>query len=808
MSELQAIRELRCNALWCLVTTFRALQDPEVATKFQESITRPMLETVERIFNSISDNVASNGDEIENIALVSDILSKGALYLFTTAAIKEIPPTLPSYLSSLRASSSSQSHSVLLRWLHNSFILTFSNSGEMTTMTERLSRLPLDVEAHNEIIRALCRHHCSTLVRVEDAQAHLQQLGVRDEEMYTVEDMVLCWIRGVLNCHDHYRSLSSKIADLYVDCADGRVLCMVLFAYYPDIMMEQQIAFQSNLTTEQRVQNWFAILVALHKIGIGVTFTAYDVVYSGFDELQLHFLSTMIELLSTVVRSAHVITDQGDSGLHHSIPESLEKLSLSRSLENCTELEPIREDIFAPESPVQYNLHRTLDENVNIASPSSTVVGNQMGGGPELCLVGQKLSLHPTTQDEPIEPSLEADRTFVPFDPVPRPVEMMIPRSAAPTQLPPVEPRRLEDERSSCTSSLLRSFQHDNDLQPISRVGSARPSVKNSVQKVEPTGENLLELANAWQAKGTVRHLGVMLGAFGIEIKSEDKEQPESVMSEPIPLPPPSEGVVEMVEFQTTKALAQSVKTKTKRRELLVQGSIDTDGIQKIMKNLDGTRVSATELPKEEALKKLQRENFALKAALMACQRPRRDIHRAPPPQQQRTEAVVQQSIGVATSLASRWENNGAQERESVANTEIEQPSVVESSRTQSPPPEKSIPKPLQAIQRRDSQRKQEIQGAGQATTRSNITLIRNALKYVCLPGEVNKAQLNNALTVLDSIEQTDPNGYFMILLKSDSLLFKALYQTQGTVVLHRCYGSGPVEINLGTPQYNPVNVT
>jgi hypothetical protein len=652
--------------------------------------------------------------------------------------------------------------------------------------------------------------------------------------MYTVEDMVLSWIRGVLNCHEHYAGLAGTLCDLYVDCSDGKVISMLLFAYYPDLMMEQQVAFQSNLTTEQRIQNWYAIITTLHKVGIGVTFTAYDVVYFGFQKLQLHFLSAMVELLSNVIDNTQFNQNQGSGParpLRESIPESIaESLDTLRSMDKHLHfLAPITEELEVPPlmntailSPMQGLLQRTVDEEVQIASPSADQ--HSPLDHPQFMLVGTRAIVHTTIQQSIVEPSLDSDRTFIPIEADPA-VEVRRVNTAEITSrvpnpaFPPPEPRPLDDGRSSTRSSLLRSVQHDEDLQPImARVTSRPPSSLKSQsttqivlpqQPPEPIGENLSALLGAFNSGAPSTNIKLLVEAIRGPVTKSEAEAPSPPPPIPavpvvsplrLPTPPAVDNSVEVpvleqptpVLLSGERDLAQSVAVGKKRRTMVVQGSIDTDGINRLMsslKRMDPTAPADT-LSAEEALKKLQRENFALKAALLSYQHaaavkpkltpvkaaapPKAETVSTPPPPPPPPEPVVVPSPPVSLPPTA--------------------PQVEE------------MPKALQAVQRRDSQRKADMRSNTPQKDgtlppigiRTNINLLRNAIRYVCLPGEVNKAQLTTTMSILDGVAESEPNAYFMVLVKADSLLFKAVYYTTGGP-LRRCYGTGPTEIDLTT---------
>jgi len=245
--------------------------------------------------------------------------------------------------------------------------------------------------------------------------------------------------------------------------------------------------------------------------------------------------------------------------------------------------------------------------------------------------------------------------------------------------------------------------------------------------------------------------------------------------------------------------LSKSLKTTSPAgkggRKMIVQGSIDVDGIKRLMTVLvpqEGQKAPEN-ISAEEALRRLQRENFALKAALLAAQN--QNAHRTMrlpiPPQQVAPQQVPPPPD---TSQASQPVSIRM-----VPEHLLPPPSQPPPATTPNP-----IPKPLQAIQRRDSQRKIDHVTAASGTAtqqavRTNVAIMRNAIRYVCLPGEVNKAQLNAAMSILEGIAESESSAYFMVLLKGDSLLFKALYYTLGTSVgnLKRCYGAGPLEVDI-----------
>eukprot|EP00760_Papus_ankaliazontas_P002030 PhM_4_TR1079/c0_g1_i1/m.26873 len=992
-------RELRCNALWCLVTSFRVLQDHTITGALPEDFKEHMMDVVENVFNEIGELVAETAPEHRALEAVSSLLADGTLYLVAAVAVlKDIPPTLPSYASSLfdagRVSiatrKSEQTQLVLLRWLHNVFVLTFPDSTAIKELARSLTcQTPLDLDAHNRVCRALCQYHCSTFVDVDLAEEHLVSLGADASacrNLVTIEDIVLTWIRSVLSCHDQYQQMGTGLADLYVDCADGKVLSILLYAYYPDQLDAQGIAFGSSLTVEQRISNWFTIITALHQIGVGVTFTAYDVVYFGVQHLQLHLLSVLVELLSLVCEKSRAgsseeggggstQTSEGQAlpmpkdmssgikaslnGLHSQHPTSnsvaVEENENTEGDESAKPNQTQTADVTHPSAlmNVTYLPHRTIDEVVVVASPpyrpptrtdddgdDETATRDAMEGsgtgrydndaddGAEatimagagmmgLGLVGTKAVIHNQTEQPATtennqqqqntttatdtfgEPSLTSSRQFIPLETdVAEKHEADLPsgqRHAAPSSRPPPTEQR-SIETSSRTSSLLRHLQHADDLQPMIR--SSRPGSRSTAASMK-TSQTLLNTSNSsvtsqrkpsptpvrasaptttTAGKKGAENLYELVTAFdGERAHAKDGELDGCnlrvmvgvITSPPEPSPPTASTAQEHVSASThsippaptptqapplpspTTTTSSGFKVTTtgnhrgavgcsvavgggggrKKAPLIVQGSIDADGISKLMKSLERgvPTVAVTPTPAstttktsdDDALKRLQRENFALKAALMSYKnadaaRKARQERRVPKPVEDPNPAKpaiatactsTNTSVMVTDASSSPQPTPQSCDVSTVSVTYPPEPSET-ASEASSKPSAAPLPKPLQNVQRRDIQRKGSNSGApsaaggdgSNAVPRSNVAVIRNAIKYACLPGEVNKAQQSTVLSVIDGVAEADPAAYFLVLLKPESMLFKAVYHySPQTAVLRRCYGVGPMEVTPNT---------
>jgi hypothetical protein len=83
---------------------------------------------------------------------------------------------------------------------------------------------------------------------------------------------------------------------------------------------------------------------------------------------------------------------------------------------------------------------------------------------------------------------------------------------------------------------------------------------------------------------------------------------------------------------------------------------------------------------------------------------------------------------------------------------------------------------------------------------RNNRQVVSLALRHVCLPGAINKAQLEIASKVLDEDAECT---HFVLLLKDEYAMgFRGLYAVRitanGAAILQRIYGAGPLVIATG----------
>jgi hypothetical protein len=123
-------------------------------------------------------------------------------------------------------------------------------------------------------------------------------------------------------------------------------------------------------------------------------------------------------------------------------------------------------------------------------------------------------------------------------------------------------------------------------------------------------------------------------------------------------------------------------------------------------------------------------------------------------------------------------------------------------------PPALSVAQLQRLKERHDERRKRPTPLASVAPVnlpainrRNNKGLIQNALRHVCLPGDLNKPQLTMAQQVMDG---GDGGGdaaqqHFVVLLKDEyQKQFRGLYLCGQGRTIHRVFGAGPMTIDVG----------
>lgn len=342
MTNVEAyLMELVCHTRW-LANFLLTQVDDTVLQRYPRDV-----ESAKQALYSLS-KTHSFVDSIAQIPeSVVATLSEGALYLLCAEVVLgHCPPTMHQFLQQTilqREQSSTQSQLLLLRWLLTAQLLqidemvdmVFDNGKALEDFTTdydahiaiagHLAQSdPFFLGAHVLIVRGLLLHFCSETLQGDDVLSHVQLLSPPGSSpspppLHTIEDALLLWMRTVLSLFSadsvdaasptgsRTRLMAAEVRhvdDLYLHTNDGRVIALVVHHYQPDLLPLSQVHLETPLSVWQRQDNWTSIIRATEALGIWVGVFADELVAHGFSTLQLHVLRLVQELFLVLASGA------------------------------------------------------------------------------------------------------------------------------------------------------------------------------------------------------------------------------------------------------------------------------------------------------------------------------------------------------------------------------------------------------------------------------------------------------------------------------------------------------------------------
>ena len=339
----ECLIELVCHVRWLsnyiITQTNPAAQqrypaEIEAAKQIRHALSKPFC-----LVESIS--------EIPNNAL--NHLCEGALYLIAGEAIlASCPPTMHQFLTQTslqRQQSAQQAQLLVVRWFIAAKILSVEDLLEVVfgpdvtvasyatdydahmAIAKHLAEPdPFFLGAHITILRSLLLQYCSTLLTTEDVVNHVALINPNaTAELHTLEHTMLFWLRSVLGCLLNNCAAANELTimdDLYLHTNDGRVISLVINYYTPDLLPVSTIHLTGPVTVWERQENWSNVIRAAEGLGLWVGIFADEMVAHGFSMLQYHVLRVVEELFAVLASNAEQSYD-----------------SLSKSVQATTELE-------------------------------------------------------------------------------------------------------------------------------------------------------------------------------------------------------------------------------------------------------------------------------------------------------------------------------------------------------------------------------------------------------------------------------------------------------------------------------------
>jgi hypothetical protein len=343
MRIVECLTELVCHVRW--LTNYIITQvNPSVQIRYPADI-----EAAKQIRHVLSKSftLVESISEVPNNAL--NHLCDGALYLIAGEALLGLcPPTMHQFLSQTslqRHESSQQAQLLVVRWFIAAKLFSAEDLLQVVFGTEvTVASYPSEYDAHMAIakhlaepdpfflgahvtvLRALLLHYCSTLLTRDDVVNHIALINPSaTAELHTLEHTMLFWLRAVLGSVLHKCTAANELTvmdDLYLHTNDGRVVSLVINFYSPDLMPVSNIHLAGPVTVWERQENWSNIIRAAESLGLWVGIYADEIVAHGFSMLQYHVLRVVQELFAVLASSAEQSYD-----------------SLSQSVQETTELE-------------------------------------------------------------------------------------------------------------------------------------------------------------------------------------------------------------------------------------------------------------------------------------------------------------------------------------------------------------------------------------------------------------------------------------------------------------------------------------
>jgi hypothetical protein len=252
--------------------------------------------------------------------------------LVSEAILGRCPPTMHQFLQQTtlqRAQSAVQAQLLLLRWLLTEEILQIDNvmgtifedsvtledyatdyDAHMAIARYMAQTEPFYLGAHVMVLRGLLLHFINDALQGDDVLNHLQLIAPESirsssDALLTIEDILLLWIRGVLGLFTaELTSVAAKrivqeinhVDDLYLHTNDGRVIALVVHHYKPSLIDLNLIHLATPLSMWERQENWTHIIRAAEALDVWVGVFADEMVAHGFVTLQQHLLRIVQDL--------------------------------------------------------------------------------------------------------------------------------------------------------------------------------------------------------------------------------------------------------------------------------------------------------------------------------------------------------------------------------------------------------------------------------------------------------------------------------------------------------------------------------